>query len=54
MCLIMINLTAILKIIVAILKMDKMALANIDFIIMEVWRKKAESVIFVSGSTHLL
>ena len=53
-CLITINLTAILKIMVAILKMEKLALASIDFIIRRVWRTNAEGVILVSGSAQLL
>ena len=53
-CLTMINLTAILKIMVAILKMEKIALACIDFIIRKVWGTNAENVILVSGSAQLL
>ena len=54
MCLIIINLTAILKIMVVILKMESIALASINFIIRKVWRTNAESVILVSGSAQLL
>ena len=48
------DLTAILKIKVAILKMEKIALARIDFLIRKVWRINAESVILVSGCAQLL
>ena len=49
----MIILTAILKIMVAILKMEKIALASIDFVTRQVRRTNAENVILVSGSAQL-